>query len=102
MQKIWDWIVYSSANADNISLAVKGGIATVVGIILNVIVLGHLQIDPALITTAGGSIGAIIQGFFGVITAMVTLVSLVSGFIGVIRKIILTVQGQNNLLNRFY
>lgn len=102
MQKIWDWIVYSSTNADKISLSVKGAIATVVGVILNIIVLGHLQIDPALITTAGGSIGSIIQAFLGVITAIATLVSLLSGFVGLVRKIVLTLKSSNDLLNRFY
>lgn len=102
-QKIWDWFVYSSKNADNISATLIGFVGTLIGIVTNVLVFGHITfIDPTVITAAGSQATTLIQAVFALITAIVTFGSILGGVIAFFRKIVNTLVGQNDVLNRFY
>lgn len=100
--KAWDWLIWSSKNSEKISTSVKGALAVVAGVIANVIVLGHLQIDPLLIQTGGDSIMSLVQSGLGLITAVTVVISAATSIVTFTRKVIRTFKGENDLINKYY
>lgn len=90
IQKAWQWLVYSSQDADKVSLFIKGlaGFIPSVVLVLSVIhinvsgdnLAGFLQALAVLVTIAGS-----------VVTAIITV-------LGFVRKIVSTAIGQNEVV----
>ena len=89
IKNVWNWLVKSSANPENVALTVKG-FASYAGVqifVSNVLpLLGvHLSFD----------FNSFMDGLSSVAFYSASIISFVAGFIGAIRKIRLTVLGQN-------
>ena len=89
--KIWNWIVKSSANASNWSLTIKGLITLVptVVIFLNLV---HVPITSDQITN-------LLQAVVELVTAVGALAGAIAAVYGFVRKIVLTIEGKNDVVN---
>lgn len=91
MEKIWDWVTWSSKNADKVSLTLKGILTGAVTLAAWGFGLGHIEIPSDLSS-------AIVDGTVNVILALSGLLSAVSIVIGLIRKLALTFAGKNQAI----
>lgn len=89
IKKIFNFLVYSSADPRKFGLSVKG---VLIGVIPTVITLsGFVGVDlggPELLTS-------LVNAFVAVLEAGLWLVSAIAVFYGVARKFVRTVQGRN-------
>jgi hypothetical protein len=91
LKKIFQWIVYSSANPTKVSLTLKGAGVTVIGFLVPVIGLTHIAIggDPSTV------LNSILDSIASIVQVALTLVGAIVGLYGLVRKVWLTVTGQN-------
>lgn len=90
LKKIWNWVIYSSANAEEISLTVKG---VLLGIVPAVIILGNL----AHVTFTSDQLTHIIDGIVAAIGAIGLIVSAIMTLYGLLRKLATTSLGTNEV-----
>ncbi len=91
LQKCWDWLVWSSANPNELSLTVKGALTGV--ITLTTVGLGIANIHiPANVPVL---LNQIVDGSIVVMQAIAGLVSALAIVGGLIRKVYLTIRGEN-------
>ncbi len=91
IKKIWDWIVLSSADAEKISLMVKGFLMGILPLILIMMHAANIQTSNELLTAVIDTIAQVIVVAGTGISSLVTVV-------GLIRKIYFTLTGQNDVL----
>lgn len=83
MKKIFDWIVYSSANPEKISLTLKGAGVLIPTIIMLLSFLGKSSVSEI-------DLQVVLSSFTDTILAILAAVSAVASFVGLVRKIILS------------
>ncbi len=88
LKKIWNWLVMSSANPNEMALTVKGFLGTLASILLLVSPIVHLHINDAQTT-------AITDMIIQIVLALCAVISALSGIMGFVRKIYLTAKGSN-------
>lgn len=88
LNKIGNWILLSSVDAEQGSLTAKGFLIAAVPTIMYFLGLTHVQVDSQTLTM-------LIDTFFGVIQAVLVVAASLVTFVGVARKIYLTATGQN-------
>lgn len=91
--KIYEWIVWSSTNAEKWSLTAKafvGGTA----------LLGLLSMFGIVLPT--DDISSLVDQIVLVLQAIATASTAVVTAYGLLRKIVKTVKGENDLLNKYY
>lgn len=90
LEKTWSWLVLSSANANNISLTVKGALATGVASIIGVLGAVHYQVPglPDSLNAITDQIVIIVQYGLGIVGG-------VSIIVGAVRKIWLSIVGKH-------
>jgi len=91
--KVWNWVVVSSANPSQTSLTVKGALATATATILGVLGAAHFQVAglPDFLNMFDVNAVLVVQYALGIVGA----VSLV---VGAIRKLYLSFTGSNPVL----
>ena len=85
LDRVWNWLVMSSANENSIALTVKGSLATGIAYIIGVTGAIHLQI-PDLATNLNAFSDQVIL----VIQYALGIVGVISTIIGLARKIYLS------------
>lgn len=83
MSKIWNWLVWSSANTDKISLTLKGFIPYLA------ILLAWKGIDQAVVAPM---VGSAVDGLVGLIVNITQVVSGLVALLGLVRKIYNTIK----------
>ncbi len=91
LKKIWNWLVYSSEDANKISLFIKG----VIGFVPSIVVF----LNMIHITVSADILVALLQQIIVIITATGTLFGALVGGYGLVRKLINTLKGNNDVLN---
>lgn len=91
LKKIWEWIVYSSADANKISLTVKAFLYGIVPGILFFSNVMNWQLDNAVLTEIIDTIASVIIYIGGSITGLVFLW-------GLVRKLLTTITGRNKVV----
>lgn len=86
--KLWNWIVYSSANPDVVSSTIKWFLPTVANLVVAVFGPARLVFFTTNITSVSDWTITAVQLILLVLTTIGTIVSL-------LRKIWLTIKGQN-------
>ena len=94
LKKIGKWLVFSSSNADKISLTVKGILYALIPAYVLFMGLYDIQTDSAKLSAVIDQIGGIVIVFGGMITAIM------AGY-GALRKIFTTATGTNAVINSF-
>jgi hypothetical protein len=97
MKLLWKWVVYSSVNAEKISLTAKGIVTALVtaGTILLGLGLGHTTpIGPETITEIGQGAMSLLQSLLLVASTLVTLG-------GMIRKLYTTANQTNEVIGSY-
>lgn len=94
IQKIWNWIVWSSSNPEKISLTIKG-FATFVPALVVLFAFLHIQVtsDTLLAILNDTAIG---------LSALATFIGVIMSIYGSYRKISTTALGTNQVLNKYY
>lgn len=92
LKTIWKWLVLSSANANNISLTVKGILTAILPVLILILQTFNLETDSQTLADVINYTGTIIVSLGGAIASVATAV-------GLFRKIKLTLTGNNNVLN---
>lgn len=93
IKKALAWLVLSSSDSTKVSMTVKYFLAGLVTVITILAGFAHVQIPgPEVFTQATDAIINMVQVFF-------TLVASIATAWGVIRKIILTIRGENDVVN---
>jgi len=90
MIKIWNWLVYSSKNAEKYSLTIKG-LATFVPSVVAFLALVNINIEANTFLAAIDILAAVVVAFFAMISALYTLT-------GLIRKLYTTIVGNNAVI----
>lgn len=92
---LWNWLVYSSANEEQVSLTVKGtltGLATGLSVIWG---FGHVgSIFPSDL------VATLINNIITIIQETLLLVSTLTASYGLVRKLWTTLAGTNAVLNQ--
>lgn len=91
---IWKWLVYSSTNADKISLTIKSTFLALIPAIMIVAGLYNIKLDNSILTSFIDEVSAIIIVVGGAITV-------ISGCFGALRKIYTTAVGSNAVINSY-
>lgn len=86
MQKIWNWLVISSADSTKTSLSVKAFLTGAVTIITMIAGLSHIQV---------GDLTPIIDPIIQVIQSTLAVVASIAFLIGIVRKLVLTYYGEH-------
>ncbi len=95
IDKVWDWLVWSSADPEKLSLTVKGAMTGFVT--LMTVALGVAQIH--LPVGAPEILNQIIDGTVLVIQAIAGLVSAIALVFGLWRKLVITFKGWHWIFN---
>lgn len=90
IKKVWQWLVYSSDNADQISTTLKGFGITAIPVIISISNVAHIAIGGADLTAFYAAIVSIVYYALLVVGGIVTLY-------GAARKIVLSVIGSNSV-----
>lgn len=101
IKKVWAWVVYSSANANNYSLALKGFLGVAVTVALTVIGFFHFNITPEQVNDLSSGI---LLAFNATMTALSYAVAAVSAWAavwGTLRKLWTSVAGTNQVIASF-
>lgn len=85
MHKFWNWLVTSSADPSKVSLTLKGTLSTVVGIVVMLSPIFHLNIGSQQLNEISD---AIVQ----IVVVGLTIISMIATFAGLARKIFLTLR----------
>lgn len=88
---IWNWLVKSSADADKISLTVKGGLLSIIPIAIFVFKAFNIEIGTDQLNSVADSVVALI----GIFAAIVSSIQIA---VGMIRKIWTTLDGTNSVI----
>lgn len=91
--KIYEWIVWSSKNAEKWSLTVKGFITG--SALVGILTMFKIVLPTEDISALMDNLVILIQGLATVATAAVSAWAL-------IRKVYRTIVGKNDLLNKYY
>lgn len=92
IKKIWKWVVLSSADANKLSLTVKGVLMSILPVLLYLMPIFNIQTSHDTLATVINDIGTFIVVFGGAISAGVTAY-------GLLRKIGTTLTGNNDVIN---
>lgn len=92
LKRVWAWIVYSSANPKQKSLALKAMLTGGVTALIAVSNLLHVQLPSEDLTNAVNAIVAFVE------LSLITLASAIAAF-GWLRKIWFSVSGDNRVIN---
>jgi len=93
MNKIIQWLILSSADAQKLSLSVKGVLLGIVPILIAVTGVAGIQIPNAeTLTSIIDLVATFLQVALGIVASVITA-------IGLIRKIITTFQGTNEVIS---
>ena len=92
LKNVWNWLVLSSANANKISLTVKGVLMSILPVLLYVMPMFNIQTSHDQLASVVNDIGTIIVVFGGAVSAGVTVY-------GLLRKIGTTLTGNNDVIN---
>lgn len=87
-EKVWDGLIWSSANPEKLSLTVKGFLTAVGTIVTIGAGLAHVVLPSDVLTTVSSDIVTLVQQALLVLSSFMIV-------IGGIRKIILSFKGQN-------
>lgn len=93
LKTIWSWLVYSSVNADKISMTLKGLAVGLIPVIIVVFSLYNVQLESV-------KLNGIVDSLSDIVFAVSALVSAISVTWGAFRKLWTTVHGTNAVLNR--
>lgn len=88
IEKLWDFIVWSSADPDRLSLTTRGFLTGVVTIVSIGAGLQNVHLPSELLTSTVDSIIVAVQAIIGAVAAVATVG-------GLLRKIYLTWKGEN-------
>jgi len=88
---IWNWLIKSSADADRISLTVKGSLLSIIPIAIFVFKAFNIEVGSDQLNLVTDSIVALI----GIFAALVSSVQIA---VGMIRKIWTTLDGTNSVI----
>lgn len=88
LNKIANWILLSSKHYGEASLTAKGALIGAVPAVMVILGLAHVQLDSSTVT-------GVIDAFFAIVQAILTLVSVVVTFVGLVRKIYRSIAGKN-------
>lgn len=91
IKRFFGWLVYSSTNANQYALSIKGIGVAVIPTLIAVLGLAHVQADQSTIQQLFEAAAMIVQYFLGFIAAIMTVV-------GIIRKLVSTLSGTNEVL----
>lgn len=91
--KAYEWLIWSSKNADNYSVTIKMFITG--GALTTILALFQISLPS-------GDIGQFIDAIVNVIKLLAALATAVGTGFGLARKLYFTFKGDNDLLNRFY
>lgn len=94
IDKIWTWLVYSSANSNKISLSIKGAIGTI--LVTLSIFAGNINI-PLL----GEMLNSVVDSGVMVVQVVVGAISAIGMFVGAVRKLYTTFVGSNQVVLGF-
>lgn len=89
LEKIWDWLVYSSADPEKVSLMVKGFLGAAITGVISLLGFTHMNIPGV-----ADQFNSLADNFVLILQAILGLISLLSIFFGGIRKLYLTIFGQ--------
>lgn len=90
MQKIWTWLMKSSANPGQTSMTLQASLTAAVTILT--VGLGFAHINVGDLTPVVDALIATVQALFGVVSAAAVVW-------GLVRKVINTIKGQHASLN---
>jgi hypothetical protein len=93
-KKIIAWLVFSSANADKISLTIKSMLYALIPVALLVLGAYKIQVESAYLS-------AIIDQIIAVIIVVGGTVTAITAAWGALRKIFTTATGTNAVINSF-
>lgn len=92
LETLYHWFVYSSVNAENYSLTLKGVVGVIIAALTYFFNLRGIAFDSAALTTSGDLAISLAQNVLLTVSTIVALV-------GVIRKVYTTVNETNDVLN---
>jgi len=92
MKRIWEWIVYSSADADKIGLTVKGFLAGLIPVVLFLTSAAKINVGQEQLTVLVDAAAVLVQALLGAVSAAMFL-------FGLGRKIWLTIAGKNDVIS---
>lgn len=90
IKTIWNWLVWSSSNADKVSLTIKGFASFIPTVVLFFTFL-HLNVSSDSLSGVIDGIAVLVTSLGAVITAVVTVVAF-------LKKIYLTITNQNQAI----
>lgn len=89
IEKVWDWLVWSSADPEKLSLTVKGvlaGIGTLITVVIGVANVHLPEGAPALLTQIVDATVLAVQAIAGAVSALAAVY-------GLARKLLITFKG---------
>ena len=89
VDKIWDWLVWSSANPNQLSLTVKGMLTGIVTLITVGLGVAHIPLPGG----ATALLSQIVDATVTAVQAIAGAVSAIAVVVGIIRKLVETVKG---------
>lgn len=93
MQKFLKWLVYSSANADQIGMTVKGALLGVVPALAFLLGVAHVKVGS-------DQLNEVVDGVVMLLQTALTVVAAVVFLAGLGRKLWSTYKGENAVLNQ--
>ena len=90
-KKVFQWIIYSSADPSKVSLTIKSVGVLLVSWLIPIIGLTHVNLggDPS------ATLNGLVDAFAQLVQALLALVGAIAGAYGLIRKVYLTTTGKN-------
>jgi len=91
LKKAWEWLVKSSANANELSLTVKAFLYGLIPMVVAMSGIMHVQLNSNMLTELVDALGQVIVVVGGIVTGLTFLIAL-------LRKIITTITGKNEVV----
>jgi hypothetical protein len=92
VQKVFDWLLLSSADPSKVAVTVKGFLTMVAAAFIPLLGLTHINLGNDTVNTVIDGVSLVIQDVMVAVGAAGTL-------FGVVRKAWLTVTGKNQVIN---
>lgn len=92
MKKVLNWLIYSSTNADALSLTVRGFLMGVIPYLMIATKFSGIEVEQSALNDAVNAVVEIIKYLGAGVSAVVFI-------IGLVRKVFYTFQGKNAVLN---
>lgn len=101
LHKIWLWVVYSSANADKISLSIKGAGGVIVTVAFLLIGVFHFNVSQVQVTDLFDAAMLAVSATLTALSYASAAVSAWAVVWGLCRKIVTTMAGENEVVASF-